>query len=100
MLALTCHYNVNIPSVINHKWYQPLHTWEVGTGWGGWGVVVAGAFLGWLPSVTDFNVIPWYVPIVSILNPSVSENKITSYDDDVIQGDYCQNNYLWIFSCS
>lgn len=47
----------------------------------GWATAVGGAaagtaaLRGWLPSVTDFNVIPWYVPVVSILNPSVSKIK-------------------------
>lgn len=49
-------------------------------GLGNWGLtavgttaVGVGALRGWLPSVTDLRVIPWYVPVVSILNPSVSE---------------------------
>lgn len=32
------------------------------------------AFLAEAPSVTDFSVIPWYVPIVSMLKPSVAKN--------------------------
>lgn len=49
--------------------------WEIGRGCGiavGRGVWV---FLARAPSVTDFRVIPWYVPIVSILKPSVSDRK-------------------------
>lgn len=68
-------------------------TCDVGTGWGGNGVWVVGIFLGWLPSVTDFKVIPWYVPIVSILNPSVSENKITSYENAMSD---CHQHYTLI----
>jgi hypothetical protein len=42
------------------------------------GVCGARAAKGTLgPSVTDFRVIPWYVPIVSILKPSVSVKDIT-----------------------
>lgn len=44
--------------------------WAMGNGW-----IAAIGFLGWFPSVTDFRVIPWYDPIVLILNPSVSEMK-------------------------
>lgn len=39
------------------------------------GVAAGSCFFGWFPSVTDFSVIPWYVPMVSILKPSVSDNK-------------------------
>lgn len=36
----------------------------------------ATALRGWLPSVTDLSVMPWYVPVVSILKPSVSKKII------------------------
>ena len=42
---------------------------RVGAGWAGAGVTV---FLAVAPSVTDFSDRPWYVPIVSILKPSVA----------------------------
>uniref|UniRef100_A0A6B0UM59 Putative secreted protein n=1 Tax=Ixodes ricinus TaxID=34613 RepID=A0A6B0UM59_IXORI len=42
----------------------------VGTGAGA-GAGATGR-LGWVPSVTDLRFMPWYVPIVSILKPSVS----------------------------
>jgi len=35
-----------------------------------------GGFLAETPSVTDLRVMPWYVPIVSILKPSVSMNTV------------------------
>lgn len=49
-----------------------------GRGWAtavGATAVGAAALRGWVPSVTDFSVIPWYVPVVSILKPSVSNNS-------------------------
>ena len=56
-------------------WFAGGLAWDIGrlAGWGvGWGVC---ALRAEAPSVTDFSVIPWYVPIVSILKPSVSEKK-------------------------
>lgn len=50
-------------------------TWtaeEMGTAGARAALAGATALRGWLPSVTDFSVMPWYVPVVSILNPSVS----------------------------
>ena len=44
--------------------------WVEGGAW-------AGVFLAETPSVTDLSVIPWYVPIVSILKPSVSTRTIS-----------------------
>ncbi len=48
----------------------------------GWATAVLGAtavggaaLRGWVPSVTDLSVMPWYVPVVSILKPSVSLKK-------------------------
>ena len=74
---------------------------------GGWtaattgAATCGGALRADAPSVTDFRVMPWYDPIVSILKPSVSAhvNQVCNYDK-LTEGNCQHKNVIYIYVLS